>query len=114
MRCRPTLTRERCAVSKRPPSSMNSAGKWSGWASKPEGAHMNSENGYLYLNLANEWPGFLLTGSLEIAPDGAIRLKQLADGTFALRGVFRGGPFMASAAPTPWHRLQAYTEALPP
>ena len=73
---------------------------------------MNSENGYYYLNLANEWPSFSLTSSLEIAPDGAIRLKRLADGTFESRGVFRGGPFTAGEAPTLWNRLQADVETL--
>jgi phage tail-like protein len=74
---------------------------------------MNTENGYYYLNLANEWPTFLLTSTLEIAPDGAIKLKRLADGTFESRGVFRGGPFAADDAPTLWYRLQAFADALP-
>lgn len=73
---------------------------------------MNSENGYYHLNLANEWPSFLLTSTLEIASDGAIRLKQLADGRFELRGVFRGGPFTAGDAPTLWNRLQAFADTL--
>src|SRR6185295_18600807 len=75
---------------------------------------MNSENGYYYLNLANQWPSFLLTSTLEIAPDGAIKLRRLADGSFELRGVIRGGPFAAGDMPTLWYRLQAFADTLAP
>lgn len=74
---------------------------------------MNTDSGYLYLNLANEWPTFSLTGTLEISTDGAIRLMRLPDETFELRGMFIGGPFTADGAQTFWYRLQATADALP-
>lgn len=74
---------------------------------------MSTESGYYYLNLANEWPTFALTSTLEILPNGAIKLKSLADGTFESRGTFLGGPFEAGDEPTLWFRLQAFTDALP-
>ncbi len=72
---------------------------------------MDTENGYFYLNLANEWPNFLLSNAVDIAPDGALRLKQLADESYELRGAFIGGPFETGESATDWYRLQAFADA---
>jgi len=72
---------------------------------------MDPTSGYLYLNLANEWPTFERHG-LDIAPDGSLTL-QAAGGVPVPRGVFRGGPFTGPGEPAPWSRLRVETPPLP-
>ena len=54
---------------------------------------MALDSGFLYLNTANNWPGFVLY-QIEIAPDGALQLKK-SGGQFVSRGVFLAGPIQA-------------------
>ena len=55
---------------------------------------MQSETGFFYLNLANEWAKFdLLDPNITIASNGALTLARTTGDVFATRGVFRGGPF---------------------
>jgi phage tail-like protein len=66
---------------------------------------MSSGSGYVYLNLANQWPMFALNG-LEIDPRGALRLNSA-------RGVFFAGPFNSPQVNTPWYRLLVEADPLP-
>ena len=72
---------------------------------------MKEATGYRYLNTANKWPTFHLH-EMEVAPDGSLMLKRTGK-NFAIRGVFRGGPFEIYDLPTPWFRVQAFAAALP-
>jgi phage tail-like protein len=74
---------------------------------------MNSDYGYLHLNIDNAWPTFDLA-DIEIASDGSLRLSQLADGSYATKGVFRGGPFEVINYPTPWYILRVDGSQIPP
>ena len=64
---------------------------------------MSSSSGFVYLNLANQWPSFDRHW-IDIAPDGSLALAKQGGG-YALRGVFRGGPFNTPDGLTPWFRL---------
>ena len=69
--------------------------------------------GVLHLNAANTWPAFQLDG-LDATPDGALQLSVVS-GQFGARGAFLGGPFEApDGRPTPWFRLEALADPLPP
>lgn len=73
------------------------------------------ENGYLHLNLANEWPSFdLHAPDLEIGPAGELRLGPGTGTEFVERGVFVGGPFTAHPSATQWFRIRAAAERQPP
>jgi phage tail-like protein len=65
---------------------------------------MSVPHGYLYVNVANEWPTFQRT-DIEISPAGALQLAKDAT-QFRPRGVFRGGPFEVLPEGTPWYRLR--------
>ena len=74
---------------------------------------MQSETGFFYLNLANEWAKFdLLDPNITTDSNGAMMLARPTGDAFASRGLFQGGPFTALDGPTPWYRLQAYAEPL--
>src|SRR4051812_31056017 len=85
-----------------------STGRWFGWGSK---TNMSPDSGFLYLNAANQWPGFDLH-SIEIAADGALQLTQ-SGGKFVPRGVLLAGPVQAPHAATDWFRLTALADDLP-
>src|SRR5215469_8228376 len=72
---------------------------------------MNGPGGFVYLNLANQWPSFDRHW-IDIAPDGSLSLARQG-GAYALRGIFRGGPFYSPDGVTPWFRLLAEAEAFP-
>jgi phage tail-like protein len=72
---------------------------------------MNGPSGFVYLNLANQWPSFDRHW-IDIAPDGSLSLARQG-GAYALRGIFRGGPFYSPDGVTPWFRLLAEAEAFP-
>ncbi|HMD70395.1 MAG TPA: phage tail protein [Bryobacteraceae bacterium] len=67
--------------------------------------------GYLYLNVANQWPGFDLHGG-EIAADGALQLAT-SGSQFVTGGTVLGGPVVASDASTDWFRVSALADDLP-
>jgi phage tail-like protein len=68
--------------------------------------------GFLHLNDDAARPGFELHGLVAEPGDGTLRLATQADGTYAPRGVWRGGPFSAAEA-ADWYRLQVEAEPLP-
>jgi phage tail-like protein len=68
---------------------------------------MSLDSGYLYLNVANQWPGFALH-QIVIASDGALQLS-----TGATLGVLMAGPVQAPNASTDWFRLRAIADDLP-
>lgn len=72
---------------------------------------MSPESGFLYLNAANQWPGFDLH-QIEIAADGALQLAQ-SGGQFVSRGVLLAGPVQAPNAATDWFRVTALADDLP-
>lgn len=73
---------------------------------------MKDDSGYFHLNLANQWPLFQLHG-LDIGPSGDLILHETG-GQFADRGIFLAGPFQIGSKKTPWFRLRAFAETLPP
>src|SRR6202034_1960075 len=72
---------------------------------------MSSASGYVYLNLANQWPLFALNG-VEIAAHGALTLSS-ANGAYLARGVFLAGPFVSPDLNIRWYRLLVESDALP-
>jgi phage tail-like protein len=73
---------------------------------------MSSASGYVYLNLANQWPMFTPNG-VEISPHGALRLSS-AGGGYVARGTFCAGPFNSPDVNIPWYRLLVESDPLPP
>jgi phage tail-like protein len=75
---------------------------------------MNGESGYFYLNLANEWPKFVISEpDLEKTAAGALALAKVDENTYAARGLFAGGPFATPADTMRWHRLRVDAAPLP-
>jgi phage tail-like protein len=72
---------------------------------------MSASNGFIYLNLGNQWPSFDRHW-IDITSDGSLSLSKLG-GVFAARGIFRGGPFYTPDNVTPWFRLVAEAENFP-
>jgi phage tail-like protein len=67
--------------------------------------------GFLYLNVANRWPGFVLH-QIVIAADGALELAK--SGTqFVAAGVAVAGPVTAPNASTDWFRISSLGDDLP-
>jgi phage tail-like protein len=73
---------------------------------------MVPESGFIYLNIANQWPGFNRTG-IVIAADGALELDKKS-GQFLSQGVLLAGPIQAPNGASNWFLLRALSEALPP
>jgi phage tail-like protein len=72
---------------------------------------MSDQSGYVYLNLANQWPLFSLS-AIDINAQGALCLSS--SGTaYASRGVFCAGPFTSPALGVPWFRLKIIADPLP-
>jgi phage tail-like protein len=71
---------------------------------------MSTPSGYVYLNLANQWPTFSLNG-MNIDASGALSL--IAPSPLS-RGTFLAGPFDSPAANAPWFRLRIDSDPLPP
>ena len=72
---------------------------------------MSTLSGFVYLNLANQWPSFNLN-AVDIDARGALRLAA-SSGSYAARGTFCAGPFKSPAANVPWFRLLVESEPLP-
>ena len=72
---------------------------------------MNGTSGFVYLNLANQWPTFQRHG-IDVTLAGSLALTGWG-GAYALRGGFRGGPFTTPEATAPWFRLLVQANPLP-
>ena len=72
---------------------------------------MSPDSGFLYLNTANQWPGFTLH-QIDIAVGGALQLAQ-SGGQFVSRGALLAGPVKAPNGATDWFRLTALADDLP-
>ena len=69
-------------------------------------------NGFLHLNVANQWPSFAFTAQ-DFAIDAAGALRLAASGSgFVTRGLALAGPFEVPGV-TAWFRLQAAAAPLP-
>jgi phage tail-like protein len=67
--------------------------------------------GFMYLNAANQWPGFTLQ-DMSIDSTGALVLNA-SGGGYVIAGVFMGGPFQALDGVTPWRRFALSDMELP-
>jgi phage tail-like protein len=72
---------------------------------------MHPESGFIYLNIAGQWPSFDLHG-IVIAADGALELSRTG-GQFVSRGLLMAGPIQAPNGSTDWFLLRAFSEAVP-
>lgn len=72
---------------------------------------MSTASGYVYLNLANQWPSFTFD-AINIDARGALSLSPSGAG-YAARGAFCAGPFTSPAANVPWFRLRVNSDPLP-
>lgn len=72
----------------------------------------SSQEGFVFLNVANTWPSFVFT-DLTVDADGSIKLTQ-SGSSFASAGSFMGGPVQLEAGPAAWFRLNVGADALPP
>lgn len=71
----------------------------------------SAPTGFLYLNAASDWPGFVFT-DIDIDSSGAMGLTS-GGGAYAPAGVFMGGPFEALSPSTPWYRFTVEGGLLP-
>ena len=72
---------------------------------------MSPESGFLYLNVANQWPAFDRR-HLAIAADGAMELEK-SGGQYVSRGLWMAGPIQAPNGSTDWFRIAALADDLP-